>query len=163
MKLNCALSQEDQIDSPQKYVCSDCWQKVEAFHEFYLMVEAIHHRSNDFDEKIAHSPLFVTEFVCDVDDTKDTINIEHNTLEVSIPEYSENSIFLDESDGKLMATQNPSEFDATNLTIDQRDSLINKKPKSTSINFDKEKSTKASKAKHSKKVAETAQNIQEIQ
>lgn len=32
----------EEINSVEKYICCDCWLKVNTFHEFYLMVERIH-------------------------------------------------------------------------------------------------------------------------
>ncbi|XP_055297861.1 zinc finger protein 62-like [Sitodiplosis mosellana] len=32
------------VESATTFVCSDCWLKVKSFHEFYLMVEALHNK-----------------------------------------------------------------------------------------------------------------------
>lgn len=32
----------EEINSVEKYVCCDCWLKVETFHEFHFMIEQIH-------------------------------------------------------------------------------------------------------------------------
>lgn len=55
-------SQAHEINSAEKYACSNCWPKVEAFHEFYSMVEA-NYRSglNEIDSKAAFNPLFDCE------------------------------------------------------------------------------------------------------
>lgn len=49
------------VHSTKTYVCFDCWEKVKSFHEFYLMVEALHNKcpseigeeekSDSFDER----------------------------------------------------------------------------------------------------------------
>lgn len=87
------------------YACSDCWMKVEAFNEFYLMIEAIHQTNlNEFDKKVE----FLSPTICDYGsaiDNEHFIKHENDALEVCIEEcnavYIPNPLILDEPDRQI--------------------------------------------------------------
>lgn len=80
----------------ENYACSDCWIKVEAFNEFYLMIETIHQtNSNEIDKKIE----FVSPKTYDYELTIENelfIKNENDTLEEFNAIYIPNPVILDE-------------------------------------------------------------------
>lgn len=83
--------QKNDINSIENYACSDCWSKVETFHEFYQTVEAIHKRNTDIDidEKTTFNLLLLPG--CKIESETDlVVKHEINTLECFTPEYETN-------------------------------------------------------------------------
>lgn len=66
------IPQINEINSPERCACSNCWPKVEKFHEFYVMVEGKYkHQLRDDKTKIVVDPeldckteIFIDEAVC---------------------------------------------------------------------------------------------------
>lgn len=54
--------QVNEIDLVEAYACSNCWSKVESFHEFYVAVETNYHKKfNQNDAKMFGNPLLDCE------------------------------------------------------------------------------------------------------
>lgn len=103
-----------EINSPEKYACSNCWPKVEAFHEFYSMVESNYRNSlNEIDTKALFNPLFDCEPEIIVDESN-CVKTEVDRLDpcaptdygtIYIPSTSE---WVDESSRQLDETNSTS-------------------------------------------------------
>lgn len=58
--LHISIFQVNEFGTSGRYACSNCWLKVETFHDFYVMVEANHQKGliNEIDKKNSvHSPF----------------------------------------------------------------------------------------------------------
>lgn len=74
------------IDSAERYACSNCWSKVEVFHEFYVMVETNYQNNpNVIDTKYSINPLFDCEPEIIVDEAVH-VKTENDELESCVPD-----------------------------------------------------------------------------
>lgn len=103
-KKNDLLFQMNEMKSTDVYVCSNCWTKVETFHEFYLMIAKIHQISPEnkdaSDEKITFNSPLLSEYEL-TGDNESLINLDTDSLQPCASEFEtifiQNVSFLDES------------------------------------------------------------------
>lgn len=80
------ILQVNEIDSTDKYACSNCWPKIETFHDFYVMVETSYQNIlNDIDSKISLNPLFDCEPEIIVNETA-CVKTEIDRLDSYVPD-----------------------------------------------------------------------------
>lgn len=92
------------IKSTDVYVCSNCWTKVETFHEFYLMIAKIHQISPEnkdaSDEKITFKSPLLSEYES-TGDKENLIDLDTDSLQPCASEFEtifiQNVSFLEES------------------------------------------------------------------
>lgn len=119
---NTILLQANDINSAESYACSECWSKVEAFHEFYHLVEAVHKQdANENDDKISlNSPhTFGYELG---EDAESVGKIESDTSD-SFPKHEPDDIRSDldpDSDMKLDKSAKAIDFE-----VEKRHTPIN--------------------------------------
>lgn len=78
--------QVSEINSTDKYACSNCWPKIETFHDFYVMVETSYRNIlNDIDSKISINPLFDCEPEIIVNETA-CVKTEIDRLDAYVPD-----------------------------------------------------------------------------
>lgn len=98
--------QPTEINSNDNYVCSNCWLKVETFHEFYLMISKIHHPSsgntNTPIEKVSFNPSLISGCELVSTDAESLINLNNDLLKPCTPEFEmiliQNVPLLDDSE-----------------------------------------------------------------
>lgn len=86
--------------SAASFVCSLCWLKVKSFHEFYLMVEAIHNRCASEIGEEPQSDVYIEKEqlseAIEVDSVQPTENVKLNIDILDYGTNSEHDVYLDE-------------------------------------------------------------------
>lgn len=70
--------QVNEINLVEAYACSNCWSKVESFHEFYVTVEINYHKKfNHNDAKMFGNPLLDCEPETIIDEPSVKVEVHH--------------------------------------------------------------------------------------
>lgn len=74
------------INLVETYACSNCWSKVESFHEFYVTVETNYHKKfNHNDAKMFGNPLLDCEPESIIDEAM--VKVEIHQFDSSVSDY----------------------------------------------------------------------------
>lgn len=106
------ILQINEFTSSCRYACSNCWLKVETFHDFHIMVEANHQNRliNEIDTKTLDNPLIDCETSIKIEsDRFDTITSNYETV------YVPSTFSLDDSN-----TQNDQRKSGNSTTVAQQ-------------------------------------------
>lgn len=155
------FQQLNEINAAHNYACSDCWVKVMAFHEFYVMVELIHQTSSkDIDDKNFLSPSFECEF-----DIGNAIKLEKNMPEPCIQEC--NAVYIEtpsiwEDCGEQINYSEANLSPHTSMCNKEYRKTKTKPFKLTSKRIKKKAILKKPKPEPHKRIGKSVRNVQEI-